>query len=646
MRKILLLATLLPHFLFAQEPPFRNETSLIAESERKAAEGRMESSSQGSAASGNFNVSHYRCEWQLDPAIRYIAGSVTTRFTMIHSDNTITFDKINQLMVDSVVYHGNKIGFQQLTNNSLQIQFPATIAAGTRDSVAVYYRGTPGDPGSFHQGAHAGVPVIWTLSEPYGARHWWPCKDDLVDKADSIDIYITHPIAYTASSNGIMMSRTPVGGNVLTHFKHRYPIATYLVAVAITNYVMNSDTIRVGPKVYPLISYAYPESAATFFGSETYTKTAFRVFTELFGEYPFASEKYGHTQFGWGGGMEHQTNSFMVNTSPTLSAHELAHQWFGNKVTCGSWQHIWLNEGFATYLTALFLEKAFPSFLPSYIQGWQTSVTAAPGGSVFVPDTTNSNRIFSSRLSYDKGGYVVHMLRWVLGDSAFFRGLRAYLDDPALRYNFAKTEDLQRNLEQVSGKDLSSFFQKWVYGEGYPNYQADWFQAGGSNWVSVKLNQTTSHPSVSFYDMPVALEFRNATQRVTHIVNHRYSGEVFSLNVGFAVDTVLIDPQLWILARTRATRRVSTELVPPDDLQVYPNPAPTDATVRLRNATGNRLSVQLFNAAGQLLWKREMSTGAGSNVEMRIPFYRFAKGVYILHIRDDKDLKVVHRLIH
>lgn len=644
-----LLAASLPFIAVAQDPAFLKEQSALVASERKAAEGLMTSGMQ-SVASGNYDVKHYRCEWIVDPAVRYIQGKITTTFSMIQPGNSITFDMVNQLVADSVVYHGSKINFTRLPNNGLEVQFPSNLNAGTRDSVSIYYQGNPagGGFGAFYQGLHAGVPVMWTLSEPYGAKDWWPCKDGLTDKADSVDILLTHPGIYNASSNGMMVSRQAVsGGNVVTHFRHRYRIATYLVAIAITNYVVNSDTVRVGNKSYPLISYAYPENAASFFGSETYAKEAFRIFTQLFGEYPFANEKYGHTQFGWSGGMEHQTNSFMLNTSPTLSAHELAHQWFGDKITCGSWQHIWLNEGFATYLTALFLQYGFPSFYRQYLENTLlASVVSQPGGSVFVPDTTSSNRIFDSRLTYNKGAYVVHMLRWVLGDSAFFRGMRQYLEDPALRYNFAKTADLQRNLEQVSGKNLNTFFQKWVYGEGYANYQATWYQGAGSPWVSLRLNQTTSHNSVAFYEMPVEIEFRNATQSVRRVVDHRYSGQVFSLNVGFKADTVIIDPDIWILAKTKTVSRTTTELLPPDDLQLYPNPSPGDAVLRLRNATGNKLSVRLFNAVGQLLFSRDIATAPGALVEVNIPLTRYPKGTYVVDIRNDRSLKVRKKIVH
>ncbi|HYE55515.1 MAG TPA: M1 family aminopeptidase, partial [Chitinophagaceae bacterium] len=496
---------------------------------------------------------------------------------------------------------------------------------------------------AFYQYSHAGVPVIWTLSQPFGAKFWWPCKDGLSDKADSIDIHITHPAIYTASANGMVVSRQVTDTMATTHFHHGYPIASYLVAMAVTNYVENNDTVMVGNKPYRFISYAYPEAAGPFFGQQVYAKDAFRIFSQLFGEYPFAKEKYGHTQFSWGGGMEHQTNSFMFNTSPNLSAHELGHQWFGDKVTCGSWKDIWLNEGFAQYSVILYTQYYHPSFYRSTLMNTLNSATSQPGGSVYVPDTTDFRRIFDGRLSYNKGAYVVHMLRWVLGDSALFKGLRQYLNDPALSFGFAVTSDLQRHLEQASGKDLDKFLQQWIYGEGYPNYQAGWSQ-NTNLWAKVKLNQTTSHPSVSFYEMPGMLEFRSATQSKRVIVDHRYSGQEFTVDVGFAADTVVIDPDLWILSRTKTSVKTAAA-VSPDIINLYPNPSPRNVVLSLQNPTGNKLYLNLFNAAGQLVFKKEITT-PGRDEVIHLPLERYSKGMYVLSIRNDKGLDVIKRIVH
>ncbi|HYE55629.1 MAG TPA: M1 family aminopeptidase, partial [Chitinophagaceae bacterium] len=625
MKLTLFLLCLIPIIVSGQDTiSFMKEINAIAEMEKQSASART--TKELSGASHNFDVHHYRCQWHIDPNVLFISGSVTPAFTMVQTGNTISLDMQKALVVDSIVYHNNSIPYDH-HGDTLTILFPANINAGTKDSVSIYYHGVPvfTGLGAFYQHTHAGAPVIWTLSQPFGAKYWWPCKDGLGDKADSLDILITHPAIYTASSNGMVVSKVVDNALATTHFRHRYPIASYLVAVAVTNYLVDDDTISVGNKSYRFISYSYPESAAGFFGQEQYAKDAFRTFTKLYGEYPFASEKYGHTQIGRAVGMEHQTNSFMYHTSPTLSAHELAHQWFGDKVTCGSWSDIWVNEGITTYSAGLYIRENFdPMFYRTFLQETLNSVVSQPGGSVYVADTVNGS-IFSTRLSYNKGAFVTHMLRWVLGDSTFFRGLRRYLNDPALAYGFARTADLQRNLEQESGKNLTSFFQKWIYGEGYPNYQANWSQ-NANHWAKVKLNQTTSHPSVSFYDMPVMLEFRSAARTERVVVDHRYSGQEFNIKLDFEADTLVIDPDLWILSKTKTTQKLPSS-TGADIIHIYPNPAPNNATLTLENPTGSRLFVRLFSSTGQLLYRKDLAT-AGQNEIIDLGINKFPRGVY------------------
>lgn len=340
--------------------------------------------------------------------------------------------------------------------------------------------------------------------------------------------------------------------------------------------------------------------------------------------------------------MEHQTNSFQVNPFPNLSAHELAHQWFGDKITCGSWQDIWLNEGFATYLTLMFLEFGFPNSYGPNLRGTYNSVLSDSSGSVFCLDTTSVSRIFSGRLSYNKGAVVLHMLRKVIGDSAFAKGVRRYLNDPKLAFGFAFTADLKRNIEAEYGKDLSSFFQKWVYGEGYPNYNASWKQ-NKNNWVTLKLNQSTSHPSVSFYDMPVTLLLRGATQGKSFTVQHSFSGQEFSFDPGFAVDTVIIDPEGWILSKIKTSGKLNSSAVS-NEVTIFPNPGNGPVYVSLKNPTDRNLYLRLYNNLGQLVWQKDLTT-AGNDELISIPSDRISRGVYHLQIRSEKSLKMVKKIV-
>ena len=451
-------------------------------------------------ASANFDVKYYRCEWEVDPAIRYIKGKVTVYYTIVTATDNISFDLMSPLVADSVKQRNVMLAKSQ-ANNTLTINFPLTASAGTLDSVSIFYQGVPVNTGlgSFVNSTHSGAAVLWTLSEPYGSRDWWPCKNGLDDKADSIDIFVTNPIAYKAASNGILQSETiSAGGTKVTaHWKHRYAIASYLMCFAVTNYTVFNNTVQLSTGVLPMQTYCYPESLSSFQNGTINTLNAMKLYDSIFGPYPFMNEKYGHVQFGWGGGMEHQTATFVTNIGESLCAHELGHQWFGDKITCGSWKDIWLNEGFATHLASMYMEKKYPANVLSTRQSEINTITSQTGGSVEVSDTTNVDRIFDSRLSYTKGSHLLYMLRWKLGDNVFFNALRNYQTDPAVIYGFARTTDLKRNLEQTSGQDLTNFFNQWYSGQGYPSYNVQWSNSGAGN-VWIKMNQTTSHSSVPF----------------------------------------------------------------------------------------------------------------------------------------------------
>jgi hypothetical protein len=543
---------------FAQSPPDNCKSIYdIAFMERLAHE-RITGKENATAASNNFDVKYYRCEWEVDPAIRYIKGTVTIYYQITSTTNFIALDLMSPLVTDSVKQHTILLTNSQ-ANNTLTIHFPGNVNSGTFDSVSIFYQGVPPTTGfgSFELAIHSGIPVLWSLSEPYGSRDWWPCKNGLDDKADSIDIFITNPIAYKAASNGLLQSQTPVEGGtkLLSYWKHRYPIASYLICFAVTNYAVFNRTVNLSTGVLPMQTFCYPEDSTSFSNGTINTLNAMQLYDTTFGPYPFANEKYGHVEFNWGGGMEHQTATFVVNISESLCAHELGHQWFGDKVTCGSWKDIWLNEGFATHCASIYNEKKYPGSIISTRINEISSITSQAGGSVEVDDTTNVGRIFDYRLSYLKGSHVLYMLRWIMGDNAFFTAINHYLSDPAVSYGFARTPDLKRNLEQASGLNLTGFFNKWFSGQGYPTYNVQWSNIGSGN-VWIKMDQVTSHISVSFFDLPVALKFTNATQQATVIVKNVVNGEIFIKPIGFVADTVFVDPEAWLITRNNTTQKL------------------------------------------------------------------------------------------
>ncbi|MEZ5105638.1 MAG: M1 family aminopeptidase [Draconibacterium sp.] len=552
----------------------------------------------------DYNLVYQRMEWSVDPAIKYIAGSVTSYFkSLVEELNEIEFDLNSEMIVDSVKQRDIPLNFI-LENNRLTISLDNTLRLNELDSVQVYYQGEPDKKNEeiFSVTYHSGVPVLWTLSEPYGAMEWWPCKQSLIDKIDSIDVIVTCPDAYKTASNGILVS--DVAESVLRkmHWKHRYPIVTYLVAIAVTNYVDYSDTLRFDDgRTMPILNYVYPEYLNTAKIESPNTAKVMKIFNDLIGEYPFSKEKYGHAQFGWSGGMEHQTMSFMFDLRFDLLAHELAHQWFGNYITLGTWQDIWLNEGFATYMTGLTYENFEDGeYWPSWKRITLNSIVSSPEGSVFVKDTTDIDRIFSSRLSYSKGAYLLHMLRWILGDEAFFAGIQQYFKDPKIGGGFASNSQFIKHMEEAGDTSLIEFFNDWYYGEGYPVYSANYVNQN-NGVLKITLSQSTSHSSVNFFEMPVPVRVYNSdkTDSLDFRLANTSNNQEFFVNIDFEVAELKIDPEKWIISKT--SQIVKNKAVHSlNDIIIYPNPFGETISVYVP-VNEQIISARLFSANGVLI---------------------------------------------
>ncbi len=602
--------------------------------------------SGSSNASDYMDIKYYNCRWEVNPSLRYISGHVTVYFILSKTALSIRLDLNNSLTTDSVRQRNTRLTATH-SAHTLQINLSANLAPNVLDSVEIFYHGIPGNSGfgSFILSDHGGIPVMWTLSEPYGSFDWWPCKNGPGDKTDSIDIYITHPVQYKAAANGLLQSETltAAGTKKITHWKHRYPIASYLVCFAVTNYVVFNNSVNIGGTILPMQTYCYPENQAAFMAGTQTTLDAMQLFGSKVGNYPFIKEKYGHVQFGWGGGMEHQTCSFVVSVDENLCAHELAHQWFGDKVSCASWKDIWLNEGFATHFASIYNEQKYPANVTNNRRVAINYITSFPGGSVMVDDTADVNRIFDYRLSYLKASHVLYMLRWVMGDAAFFKGVRSYLDDPATAYGYAATVDLKKHLEAAAGRNLTNFFNQWYSGQGHPSYQVSWQQLAGTH-VRITLNQQTSHAAVPFFELPVALLFKNATRQKTVVVNNTFSGQVFLENIGFVADTVLVDPDYWLLSRNNTSRKLADSAATANAVQVFPNPFGERLYLYLRNFGAAALNLHLYNTAGQLVWQQRIVLTGGSSFTA-IATENFPAGTYLLHLDDGKKFSYTQKLI-
>ena len=526
-----------------------------------------------------IDIKFYELNLDIDFNSSRIRGSVTVNGVIgnIYPD-FIELDLYDNMTVDSILQ--NNIPILYLHENDM-LKIPIsdiTLNDENLFSLTIFYQGTPDHcgAGGFKFDEHQNIGHVWTLSEAYCARSWWPCKDDPSDKADSVNIIISVPLepAYIVASNGLLSSTT-INNNKKTYFwKERYPITTYLVSLAIYPYTkwvdqyvspISSDTMLIE-------HYVFPDRYEASYPNYSLTKDMLSFFSELFGEYPFISEKYGHADFTWGGGMEHQTLSSMGSFSQNLMVHELGHSWWGNLITCKTFNDIWLNEGFARYCQALWAEHMYGR--EAYFD-FMNNHAYYGAGTIYVENPSSNSQIFSAGLSYNKASWVLHMLRHKVGETMFFDILKSYASNDSLSYNAASTSDFQKVCEDISGLDFEQFFQQWIYGEKYPKYELSWWHEGNGIY-NVKIDQVQSY---NFFSMPIDLKFSGSAGPIlvdtTIVIENNNSSQLYEFSgFNFLVENVMLDPENWILKEaTYSVNEIDNIL--PDRVEVekaFPNP--------------------------------------------------------------------------
>jgi hypothetical protein len=520
-----------------------------AEAERKAlAASRLQEAARRETLDPNqnrFDTGYIELDIAFDPVGQTLDGAVTHHLTVTDGPiSNVVLDLDGALQVDAV--GADAIGWNHL-GDLLTLDLDRPYLNGETVTAEIQWSGTP-DPAhaAFGFDSAAGKPLIWSLSEPYGARTWFPVKDTPSDKADSASIAFTVPAPMIAVSNGALEQVVALGDDLRYEWFEGYPIAIYLISVAAHEYVEQSVIANTLAGPVPVVNWSYSTSSSLAASNLASTHDMILAFETAFGPYPFLGEKYGQAQFNWGGGMEHQTaTSICCWGSAGLTAHELGHQWFGDQVTCDSFTEIWVNEGFATY-TAAYWQEVSDSFA-----AYQDAMLAARylgPGTVRVPesDLDDTARIFDGGLSYDKGSWVLHMLRGVMGDPDFFDFLTAYTSDPAVSYGTATTADVQRVAEAVSGLDLQGFFDQWVDTPWYPTYAVQWSQAEApGGWeVTVTLEQLQTH---HVFSMPVQVRIHTTGPPVDTVIQSDEAVEQVVVPVPDAAITVEVDPNHWVL---------------------------------------------------------------------------------------------------
>jgi aminopeptidase N len=510
---------------------------------------------RGTLADGNqadYDVRYYGITVKLNFTNGTIQANVRYKIRSgIAALNEVDLNLNDQLVVDSVRF-GTAAAVFTHTADMLKITTPTPYTQNVEFDMAVYYHGTPATEGTQGMifGQVDGYTMCYTNCEPFGSRNWWPCKDYPFDKPDSVDIYIDYPSTYKVASNGVIVSDASSGsGRKLVHYKHNYPIATYLVAFTCADFVFGQQTWTYGSISMPVVIYTLPNGYWAKNSFETWMLPVLTHLSDKFGTYPFATEKAGAAQFGWGGAMEHQTCVFYLPSfyDDWVIAHENGHQWWGDMITCKTFNHIWLNEGFASYAEAVFFEADDNNSLTTYLNYMQTQKYLG-AGTVYV-ENLETDPIFDNNLSYDKGSWIVHMLRGVLGDTTFFRVIHDYYNS---QYKFGSltTEDFSDFVSSRVGRDMYWFFHEWVYGDGHPDYEITWqcqrdtSSTGGFNLYYVIVQTQTGG---TFFKMPMKTQFVKTGGTLDTTIWNEGQTQLLTLHFADSVTNIVVDPQQWIL---------------------------------------------------------------------------------------------------
>lgn len=556
---------------------------------------------------------------------------------------------INDLRVNSVSSVYDRF------NSVLKIPINAT--AGQTFILEIDYSGTPPNPSTNPFGG-SGVTnayvsdiadrVTWTVSCPFLAHEWFPCKQVLRDKVDSSAVNITVPSSVIAASNGVLENTVDLGnGTKRYEWKNNRPILYYLICVTIAPYVeysLTASPAQLGGGTVAIQNFIYG-SATTLplaVGQCDLIPGYLELFSDLYGLYPFHEQKYGQCTAPLGGGMEHQTMTTMGVNDKKITAHELSHQWWGDHVGIASFSDVWLSEGFASYSEILMLQNLFPSEAVSLMNSWHNTIKSSPSGSVWFTDTMNISRIYNSRLSYKKGAAIIHTLRHIINnDALFFQTLQDFQVDFA--DSVAVGLDIKNAFEASSGIDLTNFFEEWYFGEGFPTYTSRWNSIG--NDLLIEITHSASFPTVTpTFTNPIEIKFSRFEQTDTTI---RFDitdnlDQFYIPNIGQVIGVVSIDPNNWVVNNFSPSDYDPTFTVginegDQGDVSLYPNPSNEETILRM-DQPGD-YQVKVMNSKGMLIdvldFKDAITLDIGS----------YAKGTYILEITSGSSERLIRKLI-
>ncbi len=590
-----------------------------------------------------IDIKFYHLDVQIAVDSHYIAGSVYIKLQpTINNLNSLKLNLHSSMIVDSVTIDAASYSSM---NDILSIGLTNNYNIGDDIGIKIFYHGIPilanATKGLRYETHGANEPIISTLSTPFLSHYWWPCKDGPTDKADSVYIDIgikdsvIQGIPLMAVSNGILDAVDSSSGvQKIFKWKHRYPIVPYYVMAAISNYRTINQTYTGANSTFPLIYYVFDSTYNQNLLGISQIPDALDKYIELFGDYPFKNEKYGMTELGYYGAIENQTNS-IINSMDTswyyTSVHELAHQWFGDMITCADWHHGWMNEGFASYAEALVSEHLYG--FSSY-KNYMSSYEWYNGGTVYLPQDTSAFNIFQG-IIYFKGAYVLHMLRGALGDPLFFNCLKTYATSNQFTYRHATTEDFRQVCESVSGQNLGYFFDQWIYDQYYPKYRYNFKSQPSLSSTTVTINQQQgiSNGWRPIFNMPLQIKFQFATNTDTLItvINDQQS-QTYYFNFADSVINMSIDPNNWVLKNVIYDPNIYVgidEIKDQPHIEIYPNPTSQLIIISTSNLKNSTYSITDLSG-------RKILIGTFMSSHTSINMADFPAGLYLLEIGEEK----------
>lgn len=561
-----------------------------------------------------LNIDLYACYFSPYPK-NFNASNIMT----FRVDSTLNNIKLNanntSLVIDSIrLMSGTNLTYTHVSN-IVTVNLDRTYNVGEIVNIKINYRHNNVTDASFYNSGSTGY--IFTDAEPEGARGWFPCWDRPSDKA-TVDITAKVPLSVRLASNGRLNDSTVTGDSIYYHWISRDPMSTYLVVMTSKlGYTIN--IVYWHPPAHPLDSIPlrlYSPTGTSSLAIANILPTATTYMSAAYGEMPFEKNGFCYVPnsagFTWGG-MENQTLTTINSWSENTTIHEYAHQWFGDMITCASWSNIWLNEGFATWSESYWVERTggYTAYKNMINTDASSYMSGNPGWAISVPSwdvtTPNANTLFNFAITYCKGSCVLHLLRYTLGDSLFFAGLKSYATDTAnFKLKNATIPEFFGKMGSVAGQDLTWFYNAWLYQPNHPVYQNNYYftnLGGGMHKVNFLAKQTQTN--AGFFPIPIMIKMSFASGPDTTVkVMNNVNNQLFSFTFNRQPTSVVFDPNNEIVIKTASLIMGADEnsnLVPEkfELLQNYPNPFNPVTNIGYDIPKSTNVKITVFDVSGK-----------------------------------------------